>query len=154
LDIGSVDDLSKPEQCRVGQAVLFDNGLEGTFAILVPKLNTWGIKRDRTGLVSHLIHPALGDEDEFGIRIDETPDQPRARNPVNMDVRTSYPFHNESPFLTSVRDNDEGMFLYTDNTDPAQDMRDFVSRILFLSFNEKSVFFSQIRSQFPNPELF
>jgi hypothetical protein len=27
--------------------------------------------------------------------------------------------------------------LYTDNTDPAQDMRDFVSRILLLSFIEK-----------------
>jgi hypothetical protein len=39
--------------------------------------------------------------------------------------------------ITSVRDNDEGMFLYTDNTDPAQDMRDFVSRILLLSFIEK-----------------
>jgi hypothetical protein len=46
-------------------------------------------------------------------------------------------FFRRVTYITSVRDNDEGIFLYTDSTDPAQDMRDFVLRILLLSFIEK-----------------
>jgi hypothetical protein len=57
----------------------------------------------------------------------------------------SYPLK----YLPSIRYHERHMFLSTEDQIPGQDLRDFVLRILFISFHEKSVFFRDIRAPIP-----
>jgi hypothetical protein len=43
--------------------------------------------------MSRLKKLVFGYEEELGIRVDKTPNEPRASNPVDLDVAPCYPFH-------------------------------------------------------------
>jgi len=54
------------------------------------------IEGDRAHRMSRLEKLVFGYEEEFGIRIDKTPNEPRASNPVHLDVTPRYPFHRKN----------------------------------------------------------
>jgi hypothetical protein len=92
-DIGSMDDLSQAQQTRVGQFVLCDDRFEGTFATVMSELNPGRIERDRSRFGGSLLNLILGYEEEFGVRVNESADEPGTSDSVDMYVRSSYPQH-------------------------------------------------------------
>ena len=66
---------------------------------MVAQLHPRSIKGDGAGFFGYPIDLALGHEDELGLGIDETADEPRTSHAVHVNVRTSYPLHSVLPPL-------------------------------------------------------
>jgi hypothetical protein len=94
-----VDDLRHPEQSRIRQPVVGDQSVEGAEVTAVGEAYPGHVEGKSPLIPGHLTDPVLRHEKEFGVRVDESRDQPGASHPVDMDVATGHPTHRTPPEL-------------------------------------------------------
>ena len=72
--IGTTDDLRKKQEGRVLEAIDLYDGLEGTVAPMVAKLDPRGVEGQAPCLLGHLLDLPCGHEEEVSLGIDTAPD--------------------------------------------------------------------------------
>src|SRR5262249_23656631 len=93
LCIGPTDNQRQRRQCRIGEAVLVDDGVEAALGTLMAKLDVWHIERCRALPRRDGHHLASWYVQELGLRVDKALDEPRTGNAVNLRPLTGHPFH-------------------------------------------------------------
>src|SRR5262249_35164995 len=96
-DVGGVHDPGQAHQRRVTvEVVIFDEDLEGAFAVAVGVAGAGGVEADGVftlGCVEDLVG---GDVEDLGIGVDELGDQPGAGDPVGLGPGAGDPLHDGS----------------------------------------------------------
>src|SRR5215469_4699179 len=97
-------DLREPNQGRLtGQPPVLDQHVERALAVAVGVLGTGrvvGVGAFPAGGLQNLI---ARDVQELGFDVDEPPDEPRARDTVDVCVLTCYPLHAVCSFVLAAR---------------------------------------------------
>lgn len=91
--VGGPNDQRQPLQARIGQLVFGDKGIEAAPLPDMTQLHTRNVIRDSPGVLRDGEHLGRRDVQEFGIRLDESQDQPRAGDPIYFRALASNPFH-------------------------------------------------------------
>src|SRR5262249_9606610 len=94
-EVGSVHDLAEALESGISLQLLIDQSLEGAPApfIAVRVGRPRGVEADRSFALLNLGDLVRLDEENFGLPIQESPDQPPCRRPVDMDAFARHPFH-------------------------------------------------------------
>ncbi len=97
-DVRSVHDLGKPhERGIIKEIVLEHDTFERTATIHVAQFGAFDVERDCPFPLGDLHDFACRDEEEFGIRVNESPDQPGTGDAIDLGIFTSNPFHDSLP---------------------------------------------------------
>src|SRR5262249_16744489 len=91
--VGPTDDQRQRRKCRIGDAVLVDDGVEAALVTVMAKFNIWHIerrgtlpRRDGHNLVSRYVQ-------KLGMGVNEALDEPGTGNAVNLWPLMGHPFH-------------------------------------------------------------
>src|SRR5882672_9048494 len=94
IRIGSIDYFSKQNQRRVRRKLVFlENRFKGTFLSMMSQLCIRNVVRNCLFPFRYLQDLVRGNEEKFGLRIDELLDQPGTSHPVHFNLFSSNPFH-------------------------------------------------------------
>src|SRR6266516_7743662 len=91
LDVGAVHDPRHADQARIVEAVLEKDRFEGASAVNMSQFGSVDVVRQCVQLASYPRNVPRLDVQELCVLVDEAPDQPRARDPVNGGVLTCHP---------------------------------------------------------------
>jgi hypothetical protein len=98
-DIGRVLDLGQTDRGRIiDELELFDEHVEGALPVPVGVHGAFGVVRVPTLALGEREHLIARDEQELGLRVDESADQPGAGDPVDVGVLSGDPLHGCSSF--------------------------------------------------------
>jgi hypothetical protein len=96
-DVGRVDDLRQRLEGRVvREVVLEQDALEGATPFDVPEFDSRHVEGDCSLPLGRGHHLLGGDIQKLGGAIDEAPDEPGARDAIDLGILTSDPFHGTS----------------------------------------------------------
>src|SRR5258708_18698789 len=107
LEIDVVHDLGDGAQRRIGELEVREQDLERTELALVRELAVEHVEAQLARLVAIV---ARRDELELRLRIDEAPDEPRARHPIAVDAGACHP-DRSARLLGGPRESGFGFFL-------------------------------------------
>src|SRR5258708_1568493 len=99
LDIRPADDQRQTMERRATKFEILENRLERTAFSSVIEFyfrKPVCVEGDRALPMSRLKKLVFGYKEKFGIRIDKAPNQPRASDPVDLDVAPCYPLHGKN----------------------------------------------------------
>src|SRR5262249_6072840 len=93
--VGAVDDPREGPEGRVSRQALGDELLEGAapLPVTVRVAGAGGVEADRPLPLLHSGHLPRLDEEDLGLGIEETADEPDGGRPVDVDPATGDPFH-------------------------------------------------------------
>src|SRR5450756_2710867 len=94
-----MDNLCQPQQARFFQIVLEHNRFERAAPLVMAQFHPRRIEGDRSGLFYDSLDFTPGNKNKLRIAVYKAGDQPRASHAVNMDVRTSNPYHRNLQIL-------------------------------------------------------
>src|SRR5262249_51810585 len=102
VEIGTVDDHCEGPERGVVRAPLLDERLKRAPArfVLMGISSARRVEPDRALLQLNVGNLIGIDEEKFCLRIDETPDQPGGRCPIDLDSPSSHPLHGTAPSAT------------------------------------------------------
>jgi hypothetical protein len=93
VGVGGVADPGQAKQGDILPVVLVDNRVERAAVAVMTQLYARRVERNGCDFLGDSVHLVPGNEQELGLRIDESPDQPRTGHTIHACVRTGYPFH-------------------------------------------------------------
>jgi hypothetical protein len=79
LEIGVMNELSQPLHCSVSNPESIDQCLEGAIVTVMAEIDIEHVVRDSLGLGRRCVT-----ENEFGFRINESPDEPSRGNTIDF----------------------------------------------------------------------
>ena len=93
FDVGTVHDPGQAAEGGVVEAVLEQDGLERAPPVDMAKLGPVDVERHSVLFPGHTSDLLRVDVQELGLLVEESPDQPRARDPVDGGVLPGHKSH-------------------------------------------------------------